>query len=78
MAGLGRVVLRLCYCNLAQLALVALSKKERKFLQDLRKGDLSSYLSVYRHQLYNILKKRKGLTEDLLLVNDLLDKLQEL
>ena len=62
-----------------QLALVVLSKTERKFLQDLRKGDLSGYSSVYRRQLkHNILKKRKGLTEDLLLVNELLDKLQEL
>jgi len=59
--------------------LVVLSKTERKFLQDLQRGDISKWDPNYKRQLkHNILKKRKRLTEDLLLVNDLLDKLQEL
>jgi hypothetical protein len=59
--------------------MVVLSKAERRFLQALRDGDLSEYTEVYKRQLkHNILKKRRTLTDDLLLVNDLLDKLQEL
>jgi hypothetical protein len=56
-----------------------LSKAERKFLEAVKKGDLGDYTPVYKRQLkHNILKKRKALTDDLLLVNAVLDKLQEL
>jgi hypothetical protein len=59
--------------------MVVLSKAERKFLEDVKKGDISDYTPVYKRQLkHNILKKRKALTDDLLLVNEVLDKLQEL
>ncbi len=60
-------------------AMVVLSKAERKFIHDVKKGDLSAYTPVYKRQLkFNILKKRKALTDDLLLVNEVLDKLQDL
>lgn len=58
--------------------MVVLSKVERKFLQDLKRGDLNSYTPVYKRQLkHNIIKKRKQLTEDLLLVNEVWDQLQD-
>jgi hypothetical protein len=57
--------------------MVVLSKTERKFLEDLKRGDISKWDANYKRQLkHNILKKRKRLTEDLLLVNELLDKLE--
>jgi hypothetical protein len=56
-----------------------LSKAERKFLEAMKKDDLGEYTAVYRRQLkHNILKKRKALTTDLLLVNEVLDKLESL
>lgn len=59
--------------------MVVLSKKERQFLKDVQWGDISGYTPVYRRQLkHKILKKRKALTDDLLLINAVLDKLQEL
>lgn len=59
--------------------MVVLSKAERKFLDAVKRSDLSAYTPVYKRQLkHNILKKRKALTDDLLLVNEVLDKLQEL
>jgi hypothetical protein len=53
---------------------------EREFLVKLQKGhDLSKYSDVYLRQLkHRILNKRKALTDDLLLVSAVLDKLQEL
>lgn len=54
-----------------------LSKTERRFLEDVKKGDLGSYSAVYRRQLkHNILKKRKQLTQDLLIINEILDRLE--
>jgi hypothetical protein len=59
--------------------LVVLSKAERKVLEAVRKGDFGEYTPVYKRQLkHNILKKRKTLTDDLLLVNEILEKLEEL
>jgi hypothetical protein len=59
--------------------MVVLSQAERKFLSDLQKGKLDGYSGPYKRQLkHRILAKRKELTDDLLLVNALLDKLQEL
>lgn len=59
--------------------MVLLSKAERRFLEAVKKDDLSEYTLVYKRQLkHNILKKRKTLTDDLLLVNEVLEKLQEL
>lgn len=55
-----------------------LSKAERQFLEDLKRGDLSGYSAVYRRQLkYKILNKRRTLTDDLLLINAVLDKLEK-
>lgn len=49
------------------------------FLESVKKDDLSEYTPVYKRQLkHNILKKRKKLTDDLLLVNEVLDKLESL
>jgi hypothetical protein len=59
--------------------MVVLSKAERKFLEAVKKNDLGEYSPVYKRQLkHNILKKRKTLTDDLLLVNEVLEKLEEL
>lgn len=59
--------------------MVVLSKAERKFLEAVKKGDLSDYTLVYKRQLkHNVLKKRKALTDDLLLVNEVLDRLEKL
>lgn len=57
-----------------------LSEAERQFLTKLQKGqDISGYSEAYKRQLkHRILNKRKILTDDLLLVNAVLDKLQEL
>jgi hypothetical protein len=58
---------------------IVLSRAERKFLSAVKKGDLSEYTPVYKRQLkHNILKKRKALTDDLLLVNEVLDELEAL
>jgi hypothetical protein len=59
--------------------MTVLSKAERQFLENLKEGDLSGYSAVYRRQLkHKILNKRRALTEDLLVINALLDKLQDL
>ena len=59
--------------------MVVLSKAERKFLEAVKSGSLDEYSPVYKRQLkHNILKKRKTLTSDLLLVNEVLDKLESL
>lgn len=57
-----------------------LSDAEREFLTKLQKGqDIGSYSAAYKRQLkHRILSKRRALTDDLLLVNAVLDKLQEL
>jgi hypothetical protein len=59
--------------------MVVLSKAEREFLNDLQKGKIEGYSAAYKRQLkHRILGKRRELTDDLLLVNAVLDKLQEL
>ena len=57
-----------------------LSDAERLFLNRLIKGkDLDSYTDAYKRNLkHRILRKRKMLTDDLLLINAALDKLQSL
>jgi hypothetical protein len=57
-----------------------LSDAERLFLNRLVKGkDLDSYADAYKRNLkHRILQKRKRLTDDLLLINAALDKLQSL
>jgi len=58
---------------------VVLSKAEREFLLKVQKGKEDEYNANYRRVLkHKILKKRKTLTDDLLLVNAVLDKLQDL
>jgi len=58
---------------------VVLSKAEKEFLEALKAGDISGYNANYRRQLkFKILKKQRGLTSDLLLINEVIDKLQEL
>lgn len=58
---------------------VVLSKAEREFIQKLKEGQINQYNANYRRVLkFKILKKRKALTDDLLLVNEVLDKLQDL
>ena len=60
-----------------------IGQKERQFIKDLadkneRKLD-QKYTANYRRVLkYRILQKRKTLTEDLLLINSVLDMLQSL
>ena len=60
-----------------------IGQKERQFIKDLadkneRKLD-QKYTANYRRVLkYRILQKRKTLTEDLLLINSVLDRLQSL
>ncbi len=54
-----------------------LSDSERKFLNDLKEDRMKGYSANYRYVLkHRILNKRKTLTHDLLLVNEVLDKLQ--
>jgi hypothetical protein len=55
-----------------------LSDAERLFLNRLIKGrDLNLYSAAYKRNLkHRILEKRKRLTDDLLLINAALDKLQ--
>lgn len=56
-----------------------LSKAEREFLENLRTGKVSQYNANYRRVLkHKISKKRESLTADLLLVNEVWNKLQEL
>jgi hypothetical protein len=57
-----------------------LSDAERLFLNRLIKGkDLDNYNDAYKRNLkHRILRKRKMLTDDLLLINAALDKLQSL
>ena len=58
---------------------IVLSKAEREFLEKLRDGRVEEYNANYRRVLkHKILKKRNTLTDDLLLINEVLDKLQEL
>ncbi|MFZ0896510.1 MAG: hypothetical protein WAZ77_18575 [Candidatus Nitrosopolaris sp.] len=60
-----------------------IGQKERQFIEDLadkneRKLD-QKYTANYRRVLkYRILQKRKTLTDDLLLINAVLDRLQSL
>jgi hypothetical protein len=54
-----------------------LSETERAFLKDLSKNNLKRYSADYRSVLkHRILNKRRRLTEDLLLINFVLDKLE--
>jgi hypothetical protein len=56
-----------------------LSRAERQFIQDVKSNKLGGYEANYRRVLkFKILKKRKTLTDDLLLINEVLDKLQSL
>jgi hypothetical protein len=56
-----------------------LSNAEREFLENLQKGKIDQYNPNYRRVLkFKILKKRKALTDDLLLVNAVLDQLEAL
>lgn len=56
-----------------------LSKAELKFIEDLRAEKVDGYAPTYRRTLkHRILKKRKKLTDELLLVNAVLDKLESL
>ena len=54
-----------------------LSESERKFLKDVKNSKMNDYSANYRYVLkHRILAKRKTLTNDLLLINEVLDKLQ--
>jgi hypothetical protein len=56
-----------------------LSETERAFLRDLDKNNLKRYSDDYRYVLkHRILNKRRKLTDDLLLINSVLDKLEGL
>jgi hypothetical protein len=56
-----------------------LSKAERDFIDDLKKGDMKKYSLNYKRVLkFKILKKRKSLTNDLLLINDVLEELESI
>jgi hypothetical protein len=58
---------------------VVLSKAEYKFIQDLKAGNIEKYDPTYIRTLkHRILKKHKRLTFEALLINEVLDKLQEL
>ena len=53
-----------------------LSESERK-LKDVKNGKVSDYSANYRYVLkHRILGKRKTLTNDLLLINEVLDELR--
>jgi hypothetical protein len=55
---------------------LVLSNAERKFLEDLEKGNLKEYSYQYRKLLkHRIIKKHRLLTEDALMISKLLDKL---
>jgi len=54
-----------------------LSEAERQFLKDVINDNTKKYSSNYKYVLkHRILNKRRTLTDDLLLVNAALDKLQ--
>jgi hypothetical protein len=54
-----------------------LSEAEKAFLKDVSRNNLKQYSANYRYVLkHRILNKRKRLTDDLLLINSVLDKLQ--
>jgi hypothetical protein len=54
-----------------------LSEVERQFLKDVINDNTKKYSSNYKYVLkHRILNKRRTLTDDLLLVNAALDKLQ--
>ena len=54
-----------------------LSDSERKFLKDVNEDKMKDYSANYRYVLkHRILGKRKTLTNDLLLINKVFDKLQ--
>ena len=54
-----------------------LSESERKFLKDVKADRMKDYSANYRYVLkHRILGKRKTLTNDLLLINEVLEKLQ--
>ena len=56
-----------------------LSEAERQFLNDVINDNTKKYSSSYKYVLkHRILNKRRTLTDDLLLVNAALDKLQSL
>jgi hypothetical protein len=56
-----------------------LSEKETSFLKDISKNNLKQYSTNYRYVLkHRILHKRRKLTDDLLLINSVLDKLESL
>ncbi len=56
-----------------------LSEAERQFLKDVMNDNTKKYSSNYKYVLkHRILDKRRTLTDDLLLVNTALDKLQSL
>jgi hypothetical protein len=53
-----------------------LNKAELKFLEDLKKGNIENYDINYVSKLKRtILKKHKRLTYEILLLNEVLDKL---
>lgn len=60
-----------------------IGQKERQFIKDLAERNerklSQKYSANYKRVLkYRILQKRRALTEDLLLINSVLDKLQSL
>ena len=56
-----------------------LSKAEREFIDSIKNKEVDNYNANYRRVLkFKILKKRKTLTDDLILINEVLDKLQAL
>lgn len=58
---------------------VVLSKREKKFLQDVISGNLSAYTDNYRRVLKKrILDKNKRLASDIALIAQAMDKLQAL
>ena len=63
--------------------MTCIGKKERQFINDIARLNQQKldkkYSANYRRVLkYRILQKRKSLTDDLLLINSVLDKLQSL
>jgi hypothetical protein len=62
-----------------QIQNVVLGKRELKFLQDLKKDDMSEYTPNYIRVLkHRILKKHRKLAHEALLIDEVLDKLQNL
>jgi hypothetical protein len=60
-------------------SLVVLSKAELEFIEDLKNDNLSKYKPVYIRTLkHRILKKHKQLTNEALLINEILEKLESL